>query len=117
MARAAQTGQPVRKGDRMTYYITGSGAGVTAFANARVAEAWEATRPDENTEYYLKRLDEFAGKFTPFFTAADFQQVFAPEGLFGFSAAGMRLQTTTQQEKQTRQKGAAAWDVSTVRSL
>jgi DNA polymerase elongation subunit (family B) len=104
MARAAQTGQAVRKGDRITYYITGSGSGVTAFANACFAEAWEAERPDENTDYYLKRLDEFARKFAPFFTPEDFQQVFAPEGLFGFSAAGIRLQTTTKQEQRARQK-------------
>ena len=113
IARAAQTGQPVRKGDRITYYITGSGSGVTAFANACLADAWEATRPDENTDY-LKRLDEFAGKFAVF-TPEDFQQVFAPEGLFGFSADGIRLQPTTKQEQRTRQKGAAQWDVSTAR--
>jgi hypothetical protein len=116
MARAAQTGQPVRKGDRITYYITGSRSGVTAFANACLADAWEAAHPDENTEYYLKRLDEFARKFAPFFTPDAFQQVFAPEGLFGFSAAGIRLQTKTKQEQHTRQKGAARWDVSTARS-
>jgi DNA polymerase elongation subunit (family B) len=117
MARATQTGQPVRQGDRITYYITGSGASVTAFVNACLAETWDAARPDENTEYYLKRLDEFSNKFTPFFTAADFPQVFAPEGLFGFSAHGMRLQIATQQEKQTRQNGAAAGDVRAVRPL
>jgi DNA polymerase elongation subunit (family B) len=116
IARAAQTGQPVRKGDRITYYVTGSGSGVTAFANACLAEAWDATRPDENTDYYLKRLDEFSSKFTPFFTAEDFQQVFAPEGLFGFSADGIHLQTTTKQEHHVRQRGATAWDVSTARS-
>ena len=115
IARAAQTGQPVRKGDRITYYITGSGSGVTAFANACLADAWDATRPDENTDHYLKRLDEFAGKFAVFFTPEDFQQVFAPEGLFGFSAAGIRLQPTMKQEQRTRQKGAARWDVSTAK--
>jgi hypothetical protein len=116
MARATQTGQPVRKGDRITYYITGSGSGVTAFANACLADVWQAAHPDENTEYYLKRLDEFAGKFATFFTPEDFQQVFAPEGLFGFPAAGIRLQTTTKRQQHARQKGAARWDVSTARS-
>ncbi|MEE8305003.1 MAG: DNA polymerase domain-containing protein [Candidatus Tectomicrobia bacterium] len=94
--RAEQTGQPVRKGDRMTYYVTGSGATVTAFNNARLAEAWSAAQPDENTAYYLKRLDEFARKFEPFFAPQDFQQVFGAEGLFGFSAADIRLLTTTR---------------------
>lgn len=96
--RAAATGQPVRKGDRITYYIAGYSPTVTAFSNARLAEMWQAAQPDENTAYYVKRLDEFARKFEPFFTPQDFQQVFAPEGLFGFSAANIRLHNTARQQ-------------------
>ena len=98
--RTATSGQPVRKGDRITYYVVGHSATVTAFSNARLAEMWQAAQPDENTAYYVKRLDEFARKFEPFFTPQDFQQVFAPEGLFGFSAADIRLLTTTRQNKE-----------------
>jgi DNA polymerase I len=98
-ARSTQTGQPVHKGDRITYYVTGSSPSVTAFEHASLAEAWDAAHPDENSAYYLKRLDEFARKFAPFFTPQDFQQVFSPEDLFGFSATGIRLQTTTRKEK------------------
>lgn len=97
IARAAETGQPVRKGDRLTYYITGYSAQVTTFANARLAEAWNRACPDENTEHYLKRLDECARRFAPFFTPEDFQQVFAPDDLFGFAATGIRLQTTARE--------------------
>lgn len=96
MARAEHTGQPVRKGDRITYYVTGSSASVTTFAYARFADAWDAGQPDENTAYYLKRLDEFAGKFAPFFTPHDFQRVFAPDDLFGFSPAGIQLRHITR---------------------
>jgi DNA polymerase I len=95
IARAAQTGQPVRKGDRITYYVTGSGPTVTTFAHARLADAWESAHPDENTAYYLKRLHEFTRKFEPFFTPDDFQRVFAPDDLFGFSATGMQLRQPT----------------------
>jgi DNA polymerase elongation subunit (family B) len=98
--RAETTGQPVRKGDRITYYVAGHSATVTAFSNARLADMWQAAQPDENTAYYVKRLDEFARKFEPFFTPQDFRQVFAPEGLFGFSAADIRLLTTIRQEKE-----------------
>jgi DNA polymerase I len=94
MARARDTGQPVRKGDRITYYITGTNPHVTSFDNARLAVAWHQHAPDENTAYYLKRLDECARRFAPFFTAQDFAQVFAPDDLFGFSPAGIRPQTT-----------------------
>jgi DNA polymerase elongation subunit (family B) len=98
MARARDTGQPMRKGDRLTYYITGTTATVTTFDNARLAEAWNPALPDENTAYYLKRLDECARRFAPFFTAEDFARVFAPEDLFGFSPAGIRVQTTHRKD-------------------
>ncbi len=87
-----RTGKPVKKGDRITYYITGDDATVTAFKHCRRAEEWDPEDPDENTAYYLKRLDEFASKFEPFFGEADFRLVFSPEDLFGFSADGIEIQ-------------------------
>jgi DNA polymerase elongation subunit (family B) len=89
--RSEDTGQPVRKGDRISYYITGDSAGVTAFENCKLAAAWDPDDPDENTAYYLKRLDEFARKFEPFFEDHDFRLVFSPEDLFGFSADGIEI--------------------------
>ena len=94
IARMRDTGQPVHRGDRITYYVTGSSPAVTAFDYAQLAEAWDRTDPDENTSYYLKRLDEFARKFSPFFRPEDFQHVFAPEDLFGFSASGIEVLMT-----------------------
>ncbi len=88
-----KTGKPVRKGDRITYYITGDGATVTAFKHCKLAADWDPDDPDENTAYYLKRLDEFARKFEPFFTEEDFRLVFSPEDMFGFSADGIEIQT------------------------
>ena len=86
-----RTGKPVKKGDRITYYITGDSATVTAFKNCALADDWEPENPDENTAYYLKRLNEFATKFEPFFTEEDFRLVFSPEDMFGFSAAGIEI--------------------------
>ncbi len=96
LARARQTGQPVLRGDRIAYYVTGSSATLTAFDNARFAEAWDPAQPDENTAFYLKRLDEFARKFTPFFRPEDFRQIFGPPGLFPFSAAGTTILTANR---------------------
>src|SRR5690606_32560890 len=45
IARAKATGRPVRKGDRISYYVTGTGAGVTAFEHCRLAAEWDAARP------------------------------------------------------------------------
>ncbi|MFB6231423.1 MAG: DNA polymerase domain-containing protein [Salinibacter sp.] len=92
--KAERTGQSVRKGDRISYYITGDSADVTAFRHCKLADEWDPDDPDENTAYYLKRLDEFAGKFEPFFDEHDFRLVFSPEDLFGFSAEGIDIQTT-----------------------
>ena len=92
IGRARRTGQPVRKGDRVSFYVTGQSAGVTAFENCRLAEEWNPDDPDENTAFYLKRLDEFAHKFGPFFRPHDFRLIFSPEDLFGFSSADIRLQ-------------------------
>lgn len=93
LARARKTGQPVHRGDRISYYITGSNSTLTAFDNARFADAWDPDQPDENTAFYLKRLDEFARKFTPYFPPEAFQHIFAPEGLFKFSADGIEVLT------------------------
>lgn len=93
MARARHTGQPVRKGDRISYYVTGPSANVTTFDHARLAEGWDPASPDENTAYYLKRLDECTRRFTTFFTADDFQRIFTADGLFRFSAIGMSVCT------------------------
>lgn len=92
--RAEAAGRRVVKGDRISYYVTGRDANVTAFENARLADEWDPADPDENTAYYLKRLDEFASKFVPFFTEHDFRLVFSPEDLFGFDPSGIALQRT-----------------------
>lgn len=94
LARAQATGQPVRPGDRITYYITGTSPTVTSFTHARFAADWRPEAPDENTAYYLRRLDECAQRFAPFFRPEDFGCVFGTEGLFGFSPLGMRLHVT-----------------------
>lgn len=91
--RARAGGRPVRKGDRISYYITGQNASVTGFENARLADEWDPENPDENTAFYLKRLDEFARKFEPFFLPHDFRLIFSPEDLFGFSAHNIELRS------------------------
>ena len=99
-----QEGREVRKGDRISYYITGRGKGVTAFENCKLASEWDPDAPDENTAYYLDRLDRFTEKFEPFFEEHDFRRLFSPEDLFGFSAEGIELQT------QRHEPAGAAFD-------
>jgi DNA polymerase elongation subunit (family B) len=91
--RTRRTGRPARKGDRVSYYVTGHTPTVTTFRNCRAAEEWDPNDPDENTAHYLKRLDEFARKFETFFLPHDFRLVFSPEDMFGFSAGDITLQS------------------------
>src|SRR5690606_9320166 len=94
LAEAARTGRPARKGDRISYYGTGTTAPVTTDEHARLASAWSSEAPDENTAFYLKRLDEFTRKFEPFFDETSFRLIFSPEDLFGFDPSGITLRHT-----------------------
>ena len=88
--RMRAAGREVRRGTRVAYYIaTGGGR---AFEAARAADEWDPSNPDEDTAYYLDRLDQFASKFETFFaTPHGFRQVFGEEDLFGFDASGITL--------------------------
>ncbi|MEM1056142.1 MAG: DNA polymerase domain-containing protein [Bacteroidota bacterium] len=89
-ADAEATGEEVRIGRRIAYYIASGGG--RAFEAARLARDWDPADPDEDTEHYLGRLDQFAAKFEPFFeTEHQFRQVFSEEDLFGFDPSGIRL--------------------------
>jgi DNA polymerase elongation subunit (family B) len=98
--RAHVGGPPVRVGDRISYYLAGEGTSAAAFEQARFAEDWDASAPDENTAYYLRRLDEFARKFATFFEEHDFRLVFSEEDLFGFSPENIRLKRTERSPEQ-----------------
>ena len=98
IARAEATGKAVRKGDRISYYITGDKANVTAFAHSKLTSEWDPDDPDENTAYYLRRLDQFAQKFESFFREHDFRRIFSPEDLFGFSTDGIEALVHTHEQ-------------------
>ncbi|NTU67855.1 MAG: DNA polymerase [Chlorobiaceae bacterium] len=88
---AVKQGIQVNKGDRMTYYISGTGSTASALDKGRLAEEWKKKEPDENTHFYLKRLDEFAQKFLPFFKPQDFSTIFSTDTLFAFSPSGIEV--------------------------
>ncbi len=90
-AAEAAAGLEVRRGHRVAWYVAG-GSGLRAFESARLASAWDPAAPDEDTAFYLDRLDQFAAKFEPFFeTPAMHRAVFSEEDLFGFDASAVRL--------------------------
>jgi DNA polymerase elongation subunit (family B) len=81
---ALASGRPYRPGEKVAYYITGNDPGVRGFEHCKSADDWDPNFPDENTAFYLKRLDEFAAKFADFFQPQDFHAVFSADDLFPF---------------------------------
>jgi DNA polymerase elongation subunit (family B) len=66
---ALRSGRKMQAGDRVTYYITGTKKTVKAYESAKLLEDWDPENRDENTAYYLAKLDELAGKFEAFVPA------------------------------------------------
>ena len=81
----------VTKGDRISYYVSGTGAGTSSYDKGKLASEWNREKPDENTHFYLKRLDEHCQKFLPFFKPQDYSMIFSTDSLFSFSADGIEL--------------------------
>ncbi|MBX2819188.1 MAG: ribonuclease H-like domain-containing protein [Rhodothermaceae bacterium] len=94
--RLKETGQNSRKGDRISYYITGHDSNAASYERADFIENWSKDQPNENTAYYLRRLDEFAQKLEPFFKHHDFRLIFSPEDLFGFDSSGIVLRSSSK---------------------
>ncbi len=68
-----------RRGEALTYYITGRGARVTGFAHAKLASDWDPAAPDENVEYYLRKLDEVARRLKPFLSEGEWTALFSQD--------------------------------------
>ncbi len=91
----------MRRGERIAYYIAEGGRSGRAFEHAKLASAWDPEDPDEDTGYYLDRLDTFAARFGAFFeTDAMFRLVFSEEDLFGFDASQIRLAVTVREPEE-----------------
>jgi DNA polymerase, archaea type len=88
---AIKAGLRMAKGDRITFYVSGSGPGSSAYEKGKLASDWKKETPDENTHFYLKRLDEHCQKFLPFFKPQDYSTIFSADTLFSFSPQGIEL--------------------------
>lgn len=67
---AIASGRPFCPGDQVSYYVTGAKKSVTGYQSARLATEWKKESPDENTAYYLAKLDEIWKKFEVYFQKA-----------------------------------------------
>lgn len=97
---ALSLGPGIRPGEKIAFYVTGSDPNPRAFENCRAAEAWDPSFPDENTAYYLRRLDEFSEKFRQFFSPQDYRALFMPDDLFPFNPSGIAVLNSRAAEKE-----------------
>ncbi|MDD2270840.1 MAG: DNA polymerase domain-containing protein [Desulfuromonadaceae bacterium] len=63
---AIASDRPFRAGDRVSYYISGSGREATAYEQGRSVSAFDPTRPDINVLYYVQKLRHVQKRFEPF---------------------------------------------------
>ncbi len=99
---ALSSSRNYKPGSKIQYYITGDSANVKGFENAKEAHEWDSNFPDENTEYYMKRLNEFSGKFEIFFSEQHFKQIFSTEDLFGFDPSSITIQNRESKIEQEK---------------
>jgi DNA polymerase, archaea type len=90
---AERKGNRVKVGDRISYYITGTDPNCKTSDYRKAAEEWDPHFPDENTRFYLRRLDDLAEKFSAFFRPQDFRKIFTVDDLFPFSPEGIAVLT------------------------
>lgn len=113
---ALRSSRKYKQGSRIQYYITGTDANVKSFENAKEAHEWDGNFPDENTEYYLKRLEEFSKKFEIFFDELGYQSIFSAEDLFGFDAQAIvivnRKEKSADQEETKEEPYSIEFDDS-----
>jgi DNA polymerase, archaea type len=95
---ALATGRRSKQGDRIAYYVTGNDPNVRTSENCKSAEDWDSNFPDENVQFYLRRLDEISEKFSPFFIPQDFRAIFSADDLFPFTPEGITIQTVEMPE-------------------
>jgi DNA polymerase, archaea type len=62
---ALRSERPYQAGDQVSYYVTGERQRVKVNEAARLATEWDAAAPDENTAYYVAKLQELYEKFRP----------------------------------------------------
>ncbi len=64
---ALKSERSYQPGDQISYYVIGDKSRVRVFDNCKLASQWDREEPDENVEYYKKKLNALYDKFKPFF--------------------------------------------------
>ncbi len=90
---AINAGLTVRAGEKVSYYIVGNDPHQPSFINARIYNKDDNTKKDYNTQYYMKKLYEYAKRFSDFFEPEDFQKIFSSDenSLFEVTLDGINI--------------------------
>lgn len=64
---AIASGRLHRAGDRISYYVSGSGRDATAYEQCRPVTAFNSDHPDINFNYYIEKLRHVKKRFESFF--------------------------------------------------
>jgi len=62
---ALRSARPYQPGDQVSYYVCGADKRVKVNESAKLATEWNPATPDENTAYYLSKLEDLYEKFRP----------------------------------------------------
>ncbi len=79
----------VKANSKISYYFTGDDIGTALIHSSRIIDEWDPLQPDENTTYYLARLQEAVGKFKEFFDPASFERIVTLDEMFAFTDEGI----------------------------
>jgi DNA polymerase elongation subunit (family B) len=60
---ALRSERPYQPGDQVSYYVAGERKRVKVTEAAKLSSEWDPAAPDENTAYYLAKLEELYEKF------------------------------------------------------
>ncbi len=93
---AINAGLSPRPGDRVSYYIVGNDPNPRTFMNAVLFDEREESPQEYNAQYYVRKLGEYAERFSEFFEPEDFRKVFSSDegALFTTSLDGITMKVT-----------------------
>lgn len=93
---AINAGISVKSGDRVSYYIVGNDPNPRTFMNAVLYDEKETQPQEYNAQYYVRKLNEYAERFSDFFEPEDFRNIFSSDegSLFATSVAGIEMKVT-----------------------
>ncbi len=93
---AVNAGISLRPGDKVSYYIIGNDPNPRTFMSAVLYDEKDKSPQEYNALYYVKKLNEYAERFSELFEPEDFRKIFSTDegSLFTTSLDGIKMKVT-----------------------